>query len=60
MFKFFQYSCGRSKENKIICLSLLVSRRHCIFIRNNADLYITDLGVCIKYDHFDSVNFLIS
>ncbi|KAM0736268.1 putative helicase senataxin [Formica fusca] len=37
------YSCGRSKENMIICLSLLVSRRHCIFIRNNDDLYITDL-----------------
>ncbi|XP_072750028.1 uncharacterized protein Setx isoform X2 [Anoplolepis gracilipes] len=35
--------CGRSKDNMIICLSLLVSRRHCIFVRNNSDLYITDL-----------------
>ncbi|XP_025268421.1 helicase sen1 isoform X2 [Camponotus floridanus] len=38
------YSCGRGKENMIICLSLLVSRRHCLFVRDSGDLYITDLG----------------
>ncbi|KAL6257996.1 hypothetical protein P5V15_011591 [Pogonomyrmex californicus] len=38
------YTCGRGKENDILCLSLLVSRRHCIFFCDaNANLYVTDL-----------------
>lgn len=37
------YTCGRGQENDIICFSLHVSRRHCIFFRDNENLYITDL-----------------
>ncbi|KOX75801.1 putative helicase senataxin [Melipona quadrifasciata] len=37
------YTCGRAKENQIVCLSLMVSRRHCIFFRSKNDLYVTDL-----------------
>lgn len=38
------YPCGRGRENEIICLSLLVSRKHCIFVRDSYDLYVTDYG----------------
>ncbi|XP_043514484.1 helicase sen1-like [Frieseomelitta varia] len=37
------YTCGRAKENQIVCLSLTVSRRHCIFFRSKNELYVTDL-----------------
>ncbi|XP_018312507.1 titin homolog [Mycetomoellerius zeteki] len=37
------YTCGRGKDNDILCLSLLVSRRHCIFFRDIENLYVTDL-----------------
>ncbi|KAK1130696.1 hypothetical protein K0M31_018810 [Melipona bicolor] len=37
------YTCGRAKENQIVCLSLMVSRRHCIFFRSKNELYVTDL-----------------
>lgn len=47
MFEFFQYTCGRNKDNMIICVSVLVSRKHCLFLRNDTDLYVTDLKVCI-------------
>lgn len=57
MFELFQYSCGRNKDNMIICVSVLVSRKHCLFLRNDTDLYVTDLKVCIKYSHFDIANF---
>ncbi|KAK2589101.1 hypothetical protein KPH14_001927 [Odynerus spinipes] len=38
------YTCGRGKENQILCLSLTVSRQHCIFFRNTHEVYIIDLG----------------
>ncbi|XP_076230937.1 putative helicase senataxin [Calliopsis andreniformis] len=37
------YTCGRGQDNDIICLSLTVSRRHCIFFHNKTELYVTDL-----------------
>ncbi|KAL6432141.1 hypothetical protein ACFW04_006688 [Cataglyphis niger] len=37
------YTCGRNKDNMIICVSVLVSRKHCLFLRNDTDLYVTDL-----------------
>ncbi|XP_011878014.1 PREDICTED: uncharacterized protein LOC105567625 [Vollenhovia emeryi] len=37
------YTCGRAKDNDIICLSPVVSRHHCIFYRENENLYVTDL-----------------
>ncbi|OAD53199.1 putative helicase senataxin [Eufriesea mexicana] len=37
------YTCGRAKDNQIICHSLTVSRRHCIFFRSKNELYVTDL-----------------
>lgn len=47
-FYFFQYTCGRGKENDIVCVSLFVSRRHCIFLRDSENLYVTDLRVRIR------------
>ncbi|XP_012056659.1 PREDICTED: uncharacterized ATP-dependent helicase C29A10.10c [Atta cephalotes] len=48
------YTCGRGKDNDILCLSLLVSRRHCIFFRDTESLYVTDLrssnGIFINGD----------
>nr|XP_050855849.1 uncharacterized protein LOC127066326 isoform X1 [Vespula vulgaris] len=38
------YTCGRGKENQIICLSLTVSRQHCSFFRNDHEIYVIDLG----------------
>ncbi|XP_023247543.1 uncharacterized protein LOC106640504, partial [Copidosoma floridanum] len=38
------FSCGRMKDNDIICLSLLVSRKHCTFSRFPTTLYVSDLG----------------
>ncbi|KAL0106520.1 hypothetical protein PUN28_016311 [Cardiocondyla obscurior] len=53
------YTCGRSKENDIICPNILVSRRHCIFLRDNENLYVTDLrstnGVHINGEKKESV-----
>ncbi|XP_033348254.1 uncharacterized protein LOC117232754 [Bombus vosnesenskii] len=37
------YTCGRAKDNEIICLSLTVSRRHCMFFHRKNELYVTDL-----------------
>ncbi|XP_011333413.1 probable helicase senataxin isoform X2 [Ooceraea biroi] len=37
------YTCGRGKENHIICLSMVVSRKHCIFFHSNDGLYVSDL-----------------
>ncbi|XP_053985855.1 uncharacterized protein LOC128880140 [Hylaeus volcanicus] len=37
------YTCGRAKDNEIVCPSLTVSRRHCIFFRSRDELFITDL-----------------
>ncbi|XP_060828879.1 uncharacterized protein LOC132914081 [Bombus pascuorum] len=37
------YTCGRGKENEIICLGLTVSRRHCMFFHSKNELYVTDL-----------------
>ncbi|XP_076624107.1 putative helicase senataxin [Colletes latitarsis] len=37
------YTCGRAKDNEIVCLSLTVSRHHCIFFHNRDGLYVTDL-----------------
>ncbi|KAG7206097.1 hypothetical protein KM043_003491 [Ampulex compressa] len=37
------YTCGRGKENQIVCPSILVSRKHCIFFRGKDELYVTDL-----------------
>ncbi|XP_076293905.1 putative helicase senataxin [Lasioglossum baleicum] len=37
------YTCGRAQDNEIICVSLTVSRRHCIFFRSKNELYVTDL-----------------
>nr|XP_033339288.1 helicase SEN1 [Megalopta genalis]XP_033339289.1 helicase SEN1 [Megalopta genalis]XP_033339290.1 helicase SEN1 [Megalopta genalis]XP_033339291.1 helicase SEN1 [Megalopta genalis]XP_033339292.1 helicase SEN1 [Megalopta genalis] len=37
------YTCGRAKDNQIVCLSLTVSRRHCIFFHSKDELYVTDL-----------------
>nr|XP_031832015.1 probable helicase senataxin isoform X1 [Nomia melanderi] len=37
------YTCGRAKENQIVCISLAVSRRHCIFFHRKNELYVTDL-----------------
>ncbi|XP_012270150.1 probable helicase senataxin [Orussus abietinus] len=37
------YSCGRGKDNKIICLSPWVSRQHCFFIRTKDGLSVIDL-----------------
>nr|XP_034188053.1 helicase sen1-like isoform X1 [Osmia lignaria] len=37
------YTCGRAKDNQIVCLGLTVSRRHCIFFRKKDELYVTDL-----------------
>ncbi|XP_043483805.1 probable helicase senataxin [Leptopilina heterotoma] len=38
------YTCGRGKENQIICPSMFVSRNHCIFIIQSDGLYIRDLN----------------
>lgn len=38
------YTCGRGKENQILCLSLMVSRQHCSFFHNNHEIYVIDLG----------------
>lgn len=38
------YSCGRGRNNMIVCLSLMVSRSHCMFIRTNDGLSIIDLA----------------
>ncbi|KAL2713828.1 helicase SEN1 [Vespula squamosa] len=38
------YTCGRGKENQILCLSLTVSRQHCSFFRNDHEIYVIDLG----------------
>ncbi|XP_011494320.1 PREDICTED: helicase sen1 [Ceratosolen solmsi marchali] len=38
------FYCGRMKENDLICLSLLVSREHCLFTKLLDGLYVTDLG----------------
>ncbi|XP_012141284.2 putative helicase senataxin isoform X1 [Megachile rotundata] len=37
------YTCGRAKDNQIVCLSLTVSRHHCIFFHGKNELYVTDL-----------------
>ncbi|XP_017790018.1 PREDICTED: probable helicase senataxin [Habropoda laboriosa] len=37
------YTCGRAKDNEIVCTSLTVSRRHCIFFHSKNELYVTDL-----------------
>ncbi|XP_077261101.1 putative helicase senataxin isoform X2 [Temnothorax americanus] len=37
------YTCGRGKENDIICPNVVVSRRHCIFFRDNENSYVSDL-----------------
>lgn len=37
------YTCGRARDNEIVCLGLTVSRRHCIFFRSKNELYVTDL-----------------
>ncbi|XP_015187601.1 PREDICTED: uncharacterized protein LOC107072306 [Polistes dominula] len=37
------YTCGRGKENQILCLSLMVSRKHCSFFRNDNEIYVIDL-----------------
>ncbi|KAI4484731.1 hypothetical protein M0804_007297 [Polistes exclamans] len=37
------YTCGRGKENQILCLSLMVSRKHCLFFRNDNEIYVMDL-----------------
>ncbi|XP_024940518.1 probable helicase senataxin isoform X2 [Cephus cinctus] len=38
------YTCGRGKRNQIVCLSLWVSREHCLFIRNQNTLNVVDLS----------------
>ncbi|XP_014224242.1 uncharacterized protein LOC106650621 isoform X1 [Trichogramma pretiosum] len=38
------FHVGRMKENDLVCLSLLVSRRHCTFTNLPDALYVTDLG----------------
>lgn len=38
------YTCGRNQNNKIVCLSLVVSRRHCIFVRADDVISVIDLG----------------
>ncbi|XP_051154266.1 probable helicase senataxin isoform X2 [Leptopilina boulardi] len=38
------YTCGRGRENQIICPSMFVSRNHCIFIIQSDGLYIRDLN----------------
>lgn len=38
------YTCGRGKENQILCPSMLVSRNHCIFIIKSDGLYLRDLN----------------
>ncbi|CAL7938974.1 unnamed protein product [Xylocopa violacea] len=37
------YTCGRGKDNEIVCLSLTVSRRHCMFFHTKDEVYVTDL-----------------
>ncbi|CAK9823558.1 Probable helicase senataxin [Anthophora retusa] len=37
------YTCGRAKDNEIVCTSLTVSRHHCTFLHNKDELYVTDL-----------------
>ncbi|XP_071572416.1 uncharacterized protein Setx [Temnothorax nylanderi] len=37
------YTCGRGKENDIICPSVVASRRHCIFFRDSENSYVSDL-----------------
>ncbi|XP_024885343.1 uncharacterized protein LOC112463276 isoform X1 [Temnothorax curvispinosus] len=37
------YTCGRGKENDIICPNVAVSRRHCIFFRDSENSYVSDL-----------------
>ncbi|XP_076761425.1 uncharacterized protein LOC143429635 [Xylocopa sonorina] len=37
------YTCGRGKDNEIVCLSLTVSRRHCMFFYTKDEVYVTDL-----------------
>ncbi|XP_033210401.1 ankyrin repeat domain-containing protein 11-like isoform X2 [Belonocnema kinseyi] len=37
------YTCGRGRDNQVICASMLVSRRHCIFIVHADGLYVRDL-----------------
>ncbi|XP_031782382.1 probable helicase senataxin isoform X1 [Nasonia vitripennis] len=38
------FSCGRMNESDLVCLSLLVSRQHCLFTKLPDGLYVTDLG----------------
>ncbi|XP_020284958.1 putative uncharacterized protein DDB_G0282133 isoform X2 [Pseudomyrmex gracilis] len=37
------HTCGRGKDNTILCISLLVSRKHCMFLVCNNMLYVVDL-----------------
>ncbi|XP_017883205.1 uncharacterized protein LOC108626822 [Ceratina calcarata] len=37
------YTCGRAKTSQIMCISLEVSRHHCIFFRKKNEVYVTDL-----------------
>ncbi|KZC15053.1 PREDICTED: probable helicase senataxin [Dufourea novaeangliae] len=37
------YTCGRAKDNEIVCLGLTVSRRHCMFFHGKNEIYVTDL-----------------
>ncbi|XP_012264614.2 probable helicase senataxin [Athalia rosae] len=37
------FSCGRNTKNQIICVSLVVSRQHCMFIRDTKTLSVLDL-----------------
>ncbi|XP_076178494.1 uncharacterized protein LOC143152358 isoform X1 [Ptiloglossa arizonensis] len=39
----YAYTCGRSKENEIVCLSMVVSRQHCIFFHRKDGLFVADL-----------------
>ncbi|XP_066585351.1 uncharacterized protein Setx [Prorops nasuta] len=37
-------TCGRGKENQIVCKGLAVSRKHCIFVREKDELHVLDLA----------------
>jgi hypothetical protein len=43
------YMVGRDRENVIKCLSLIVSRKHCIMLQRGENLTIVDVSFAITY-----------